>query len=274
MSRDFVRAYYDWYRPMHNRTMREAAFAVALREKKEFLSDELYAALEADHDAQEQVVGDEVGLDYDPFLNAQDDVPTLKVAEVKRSGDAWRVTVRTQCTGQYCGTVAIAEVKPIRGQWRIVNIHRGDGKDDTHDLLSQLKHLAAERRKMPWDVMRIGGWWRVASARAHMTANSPPTTMAARGKVTLLMNTIDLLGVAGGPDSVRYTYTLDTLVSPRRILMTGTGSAAGAKWTGIYRISGDSLFLSLPIEHHNDRPLPPRDFTAANTLALILVRAP
>jgi hypothetical protein len=54
--------------------------------------------------------------------------------------------------------------------------------------------------------------------------------------------------------------------------MVGEGSSEGNKWNGIYRISGDSLRIALPIEHFSDRPVRPVDFGGSNTIALILKR--
>lgn len=268
LARDFVQRFYDWYVPALNHSHSEPASDVVLREKKELLSDELYSALEDDRDAQAQVTGELVGIDYDPFTFAQDDMPPLVATDVKGLGDAYRVTVRMVCPDKPCGIVAIPEVKAIRGRWRIVNVHQSGA--DTYNLVSALEELAAERRKMSWDLERLGGWWRVVDARARMTNDAPAVVMSAQGRVTINPPTIDLLGFQDAPDSVRYNFTLDTLASPRRILMVDR--ASGSKWTGIYRISKDTLWLALPIEHRGDRPVPPAGFSSPNTLALILVR--
>jgi hypothetical protein len=58
--------------------------------------------------------------------------------------------------------------------------------------------------------------------------------------------------------------------STRRIYLAGD---SGFTLAGIYRITGDTLRVALPIEHWNDRPIPPAGFGAPNTETLILTRA-
>ena len=90
--------------------------------------------------------------------------------------------------------------------------------------------------------------------------------MVDRGTIEFAGNRVTMREL-GHADVATFEFTLDTLVSPRRIRMIDPSTADSARWTGIYRLSGDTLRLSLPIEHYSDRPIPPPSFNAPNTVA-------
>jgi len=121
----------------------------------------------------------------------------------------------------------------------------------------------------------IQGGWRAIDAHARI-GTEPATTLegvAGHGTITFAGNKVTMLDVGNGRDSSStFAFTLDTVTTPRRIHLIGEGSPDGNRWSGIYRITGDSLRLSLPIEHWTDRPAPPTEFGAPNTVTLILKR--
>ena len=127
------------------------------------------------------------------------------------------------------------------------------------------------------DQETLQGTWQVVEARARI-ADAAATSLSAaawHGTIAFAGGNMTMRNVGGTRDSsYAFTFTLDTSTSPRHIDLTAQGSAQGDRWAGIYRMTRDSLWLSLPIEHYSDRPVRPIDFGASNTIALILKRAP
>jgi hypothetical protein len=68
MTQDF----YDWYLPLTHKEMKEMPWGLAVRTKTDLFSPALVSALKADSDAKEHSSGDQVGIDFDPFLASQD----------------------------------------------------------------------------------------------------------------------------------------------------------------------------------------------------------
>jgi hypothetical protein len=69
-ARRAVDEFYGWYVPMQKQT--RGADMRAIRDKPALFSSELATALRADSVASAASPGEVVGLDGDPFLNAQD----------------------------------------------------------------------------------------------------------------------------------------------------------------------------------------------------------
>jgi uncharacterized protein (TIGR03067 family) len=125
------------------------------------------------------------------------------------------------------------------------------------------------------DQKALQGSWQVVDARARLGSDTATALedIAGHGTIIFVGNKVTLRDVGNGRDSSStFAFTLDAAASPRRIDMIGEGPSQGNRWIGIYRIAGDSLQLALPIEHWTDRPVPPIDFGASNTMALILRR--
>ena len=123
------------------------------------------------------------------------------------------------------------------------------------------------------DQETLQGIWRVTDARARMS-NEPAMIidgMVDVGTVEFSGDTIVMRQLGHG-DVMTYRFTLDARAVPRRIRMVDPGAADSGRWVGIYSVSGDTLRLSLPIEHFSDRPIPPPSFNAPNTAAYTLRR--
>jgi uncharacterized protein (TIGR03067 family) len=123
------------------------------------------------------------------------------------------------------------------------------------------------------DLEALQGVWRVTDARARMS-NEPAMIidgMVDRGSVQFSGGTITMRQLGHG-DVMSFRFTLDTRATPRRIRMYDATAPDSGRWVGIYSLRGDTLRLSLPIEHFSERPVPPPSFNAPNTAAYTLRR--
>src|SRR5689334_19920193 len=75
----FVQRFYDWYVPLAIKSDSTPSWNQVLRYRGSSLSSELVRRLREDADAQAKVKGEMVGLDFDPFLNAQDPCERYRV---------------------------------------------------------------------------------------------------------------------------------------------------------------------------------------------------
>src|ERR1051325_600832 len=69
---DFVQEFYSWYVPVAAKSRSGRASDLALSSLASAFESSLVRQLKEDSDAQAKVSGDIVGLDFDPFLAAQD----------------------------------------------------------------------------------------------------------------------------------------------------------------------------------------------------------
>ncbi len=140
----FVQGFYEWYL-----AAQEHGSTEQLLHRKELvatLSPELLRGLSDDFAAQaSDTSGDIVGLDYDPFLAAQDPCDRYVVAGVTRVADRYRVAVRGVggCEKDTRPDV-YAEVVPRGTGWVVVNFRY---PRDSSDLITELSRLKAERRR-------------------------------------------------------------------------------------------------------------------------------
>lgn len=144
-ARKAAQAFYDWYAPMAMKNAKEPAFVRSLRERKAALTEELAQALAADAAAQKAVPDDIVGLDWDPFLNAQDSYAKYVAGEVKAEGKGFLVAMHSVQGGKKGAEVLfLVEMVLKDGKFVIGNVRSPKGGD----LVSSLKQLAEERKKM------------------------------------------------------------------------------------------------------------------------------
>lgn len=147
--RTFVQGFYDWYvrRTLKAEARHESGgFDLAIKYRKYAFSRELFRLLKEDSDAQaKNAEGDIVGLDFDPFFNAQDFGERYVVGKITRKGDRFWVDVYGIWSGKKSEKPdVVPEVMFKRGRWLFVNFRYGNG-----DLLSTLKELREERQKRP-----------------------------------------------------------------------------------------------------------------------------
>ena len=123
------------------------------------------------------------------------------------------------------------------------------------------------------DDLAIQGTWRVVDARARMS-NEPAMIIDGlidRGTVEFTGSTVTMRQLPHG-DLMVHAFSLDTLAALRQIRMIDTTAADSGKWVGIYKVTGDTMRLSLPISRDGNRPVPPASFNAPNTAAYVLTR--
>ena len=144
--RKFVQDFYDWYVPMTSRSHSEDASNIALKKKSAEFSAELLKALKEDALAASKSPGEIVGLDWDPFLNSQEQVDRCILGNITEKNGSFRVEVYDVLGGKKDKKPAvIPEVKQENGHWIFVNFWNPDGGD----LLSELRELSKSRKKTP-----------------------------------------------------------------------------------------------------------------------------
>jgi hypothetical protein len=141
----FVQAFYDWY------VKTEIDSDAALKKKPAYFSPELSKALKADAAAAAKSPGEIVGLDFDPFLNAQDICSPYKAGAAKQVGDAYEVPVFGSCADTGPGQPDVI-VRLVRhgASWMLVDfIYPARDSQPQEDLFSVLKSLQQERDTPP-----------------------------------------------------------------------------------------------------------------------------
>jgi hypothetical protein len=131
-AKAFVQKFYDWYLPLYNKPIDRKkpipADILAINQKPEYFDEPLRKALLADAAGQAKHPGEIVGLDFDPFLSAQDDVPGFKLGDVKEAGNKfWVIFNPTHVT---------AEVMITGGSWKFT-----DFIYPAHDKMPQISLL-------------------------------------------------------------------------------------------------------------------------------------
>ena len=136
----FVRQFYKLYIPRGIQSGLAATDSI-VRERPAMFSPGLLAALKDDARARAGARGEIVGLDFDPFLAAQDPCDNYDVGKPTRVGGrsaSILVPIFALCSKQRDSAAVIAEVVPNSGSWAFANFHY-PGQPVT-DLLTTLKN--------------------------------------------------------------------------------------------------------------------------------------
>jgi hypothetical protein len=137
-AKAFVASFYAWYQG----GKKPQDVAAVLRAKKDALAPELYRALQQDLAAARKVKDEVVGLDFDPFLNTQEETPALAVGDAVADGGTYRVPA-AEPGGKARVTV---EVDCAPAACRIANLHYPEATSpDDENLVALLKLLARDR---------------------------------------------------------------------------------------------------------------------------------
>ena len=144
----FVQGFYGWYVQQSQQDKDMSSVELALKDKPGLFSPEIVRALREDLAASAKSPDEVVGLDFDPFLNAQEVCAPYKVGKIKKVKGGYRVEVSGSCPKDCSDSGqpdVIAEVKRLGGKWVFTDfIYPGNG-----DLLIVLKSLKAERERAP-----------------------------------------------------------------------------------------------------------------------------
>lgn len=148
--RAFVQQFYDQYLRMADRGGREAPDDRIMRRHPAWFSPELRRAMAEDLAAAKKSPGEIVGLDFDPFLNAQDVAKRYTARRVSRQGGSFTVDVYASWDPKKPADLnVVPELARRGGQWTFVNFrypaHEKGEKES--NLLQVLRELRAERRK-------------------------------------------------------------------------------------------------------------------------------
>ena len=140
----FVRAFYGWYLPAAGTG---DGLKRAVTDSAALFAPDLVRALKADGEAQAKNPNEVVGLDGDPFLDAQDFCERYDVGTARRDGNDILVDVYARCSGDTTSAPRIAARVRRSGQgWSFVNFQypqRGS------DLLKDLEELRRQRDSTP-----------------------------------------------------------------------------------------------------------------------------
>lgn len=142
----FVQGFYDWYAKQSQQDNNLSGVELALKDRPEAFSAEIVRGLREDLAASAKSPDEVVGLDFDPFLNAQEVCAPYKVGKLAKVKGGYRVEVTGSCPKDGSDSDqpdVIAEVKTLNGKWIFVDfIYPGNG-----DLLIVLKSLKEKRQK-------------------------------------------------------------------------------------------------------------------------------
>jgi len=143
---DFVQEFYSWYVPVAANSRSGRPSDLALHTRPSAFDPSLVRQLKEDSDAQEKVLGDIVGLDFDPFLAAQDPCDRYEVVTVDPKAESYLVGVRgVGGCKKHDEVDVIVEVASRNGALSFINFHY-PGVDNGDDLLALLKRLRDDRR--------------------------------------------------------------------------------------------------------------------------------
>lgn len=138
----FVKEFYDNFYPAYKRYMegnnRKLSDFKKLFEPKNYFTDTLSSLLIDDERRQLAHPGEITGLDFDPFIDAQDDVGKPIVGETKANGAKTLVTVTFSMVPKH---KVLIELSSGQGGLVISNIIYPDEKTDLLKLFSKIKEV-------------------------------------------------------------------------------------------------------------------------------------
>jgi hypothetical protein len=125
-ARAFVQGFYDWYSGRmlavsKSKSGKGFGFSDGIRGKPDSFSPELKRLLEEDYAAARKCPSEVVGLDWDPFLETQDDPGAYAAGKVEKTAQGLRVSVDDRKSRGARNPVAQAEVAFVGGHWMFVD---------------------------------------------------------------------------------------------------------------------------------------------------------
>lgn len=135
----FVQEFYVWYTPLARANGDAPAWYTVLRDRPQALTPELLRALRADSLAQARAEGEIDGLDFDPFLAAQESCDRYEATSAIGRGTVEEVRVFAVCNGvRSSRPVAVADVVPVNGTWQFTNVYYPEQNSDLRSVLIEL----------------------------------------------------------------------------------------------------------------------------------------
>jgi hypothetical protein len=136
----FVQDFYEWYVPLALGHRDGPSWELVITQRPSILSPQLLAELKEDMEAQAASPGEIVGLDFDPFLNAQDPCERYEVGRVTERHQGARIEIHAVCSGNRSPTPDIVlEVVPEGSSWAIENVHYPGIATDLRQVLKLLR---------------------------------------------------------------------------------------------------------------------------------------
>jgi hypothetical protein len=146
-ARRFVQEFYSWYIPMANKPTNGATWMRAIRQRGPSFTKQIIAALREDSVAAAKEPNEVVGLDGDPFLNAQEYCKQYRATRATASGPNYLVDVvggGGDCPAHTKPDI-IVELTRREGRWVFLNFRYPD--QNPGDLLGLLQLLKKDRKK-------------------------------------------------------------------------------------------------------------------------------
>jgi Protein of unknown function (DUF3828) len=151
---EFVQGFYDWYfdrlNRVSNKTNAASTIDGVLRRKPMILTVQLARLLKEDVEAAAKSPGEIVGLDFDPFINAQDWEGKYSVQSVTIEGNNCRASVWGTDSGAK-REIVDPELNFINGQWVFANFHypgsSGPRDENLIDMLMALRNDRAHPKR-------------------------------------------------------------------------------------------------------------------------------
>jgi len=147
--RQFVQSFYDWYFEKLNaeeaHETADSADAQLFSQRLELLTPELTRMLQQDYESSRMNSDDIVGLDFDPFINAQDWNGKYTVKSTEEDDGACRASVWGDDAGKQ-KEIVVPELKKSGDHWVFVNFHYpGNRTPADENLVATLTALQKER---------------------------------------------------------------------------------------------------------------------------------
>jgi hypothetical protein len=147
---EFVQSFYDWYVVSKDNQPDIKGTQAVLKHKKQLLDATLYQKLLEDEQVSAKASGEIVGLDFDPFVNANGLIYTKYQAGAPlMNGAIYRVPVYGIERGKKIPKPVLeADVRKDNGRCVFTNFHFGKSEfPENENLLSVLNVLHKQRQK-------------------------------------------------------------------------------------------------------------------------------
>lgn len=150
LCQQFVQSFYDWYVKIARQENSGSPDEIAVKQKSANFSAELKRRLKEDSDASAKSTDGIVGLDFDPFLNAQDIGEKYTVGKVTKKGARYFAEVNVTWNGKRKSKPDVTpELSNKGGTWVFENFHyEKTNIPENENLLSILAVLKKDRENM------------------------------------------------------------------------------------------------------------------------------